>query len=54
MAIRHTYEELTALKRQGHEEARDNGYTTIDLQAVEAEIARRDIEANITAWIPAC
>lgn len=47
--IRHTYEELVALKREGHEETIDLGYTTIDIQAIEAEIARRDIEANIQA-----
>lgn len=49
MMIRHTLDELIALKEQGHRDTIDAGYTTIDLPAVEAEIAKREIEANISA-----
>lgn len=37
-----TYAELQALRSRAHDEARRLAYSTIDLDAVEAEIAKRD------------
>lgn len=38
----HTYAELQAMRSQGYDEARRLGYTSIDIPAVEREIAKRE------------
>jgi hypothetical protein len=38
----HTYAELQAMRSQGHDEARRLGRTSIDIEAVEREIAKLD------------
>lgn len=48
-----TYADLQWMQYQGREEARKLGHTSIDLAAVEREIARQDLLAQIDATVEA-
>jgi len=41
-----TYAELQMMRSQGYDESRRLGYSTIDVPAVEREIAKRDKAAR--------
>ena len=48
---KYTYEELQAMRTQGHDEATRLGYTHVDVDAVEKEIAKRDQATMFPMWV---